>query len=127
MLASSARIRAVKRRFTRDIGCPNWVVSKSQFRWDCFRKSFFFVYNLKLSENADIVVVTGSKMIQVHGVGSGNDPAHDTEKDAALAVVGDVAQEIDPVVAKRVLRKIDLYFMPAMLIGMHTCLGLAYA
>lgn len=63
-------------------------------------------------------------MIQVHGVGAGNDPAHDTEKDAALAVVGDVAQEIDPIVAKRVLRKIDLYFMPAMLIGMHTCSGI---
>lgn len=62
-------------------------------------------------------------MIQVHGVGSGNDPAHDTEKDAALAVVGDVAQDIDPIVAKRVLRKIDLYFMPAMLIGMHTHFG----
>ncbi|KAJ5560442.1 hypothetical protein N7513_002841 [Penicillium frequentans] len=56
-------------------------------------------------------------MIQVHGVGSGNDPAQDTEKDAALAVVGDVALDIDPIVAKRVLRKIDLYFMPAMLIG----------
>lgn len=56
-------------------------------------------------------------MIQVHGIGSANDPAHSTEKDAALAVVSDVAQEIDPVVAKRVLRKIDIYFMPAMLIG----------
>ncbi|KAJ5657391.1 uncharacterized protein N7484_001040 [Penicillium longicatenatum] len=56
-------------------------------------------------------------MIQVNGVGSGNDPTHDAEKDAALAVVGDVAQDIDPIVAKRVLRKIDLYFMPAMLIG----------
>lgn len=58
-----------------------------------------------------------SKMTQVHGIGSANDPAHGTEKDAALAVVSDVAQEIDPVVAKRVLRKIDMYFMPAMLIG----------
>jgi hypothetical protein len=37
--------------------------------------------------------------------------------DAGLAVVSDVAQEIDPVVGKRVLRKIDRYFMPAMLIG----------
>lgn len=63
-------------------------------------------------------------MIQVHGVGSGNDPAQDTEKDAALAVVGDVALDIDPIVAKRVLRKIDLYFMPAMLIGMHACFGI---
>lgn len=52
-------------------------------------------------------------MIQVHSVGN----AVDTEKDAALAVVGDVAHEIDPIIAKRVLRKIDLYFMPAMLIG----------
>lgn len=52
-------------------------------------------------------------MIQVHSVGN----AVDTEKDAALAMVGDVAHEIDPIIAKRVLRKIDLYFMPAMLIG----------
>ncbi|KAB8260931.1 major facilitator superfamily domain-containing protein [Aspergillus pseudonomiae] len=40
-----------------------------------------------------------------------------SEKDAALAVVSDEAQEIDPAVEKRVLRKIDLFFMPAMLIG----------
>ena len=40
-----------------------------------------------------------------------------SEKDAALAVVSDEAQEIDPSVEKRVLRKIDLFFMPAMLIG----------
>ncbi|KAJ5263217.1 Major facilitator superfamily domain general substrate transporter [Penicillium angulare] len=56
-------------------------------------------------------------MIQIHGVGGANEPVHDIEKDTALAVVGDVAQDIDPVMAKRVLRKIDLYFMPAMLIG----------
>jgi hypothetical protein len=40
------------------------------------------------------------------------------EKDAALAVVGDQAMDIDPAVEKRVLRKIDMFFMPAMLIGM---------
>lgn len=56
-------------------------------------------------------------MIHVRGSSSANDPADGTEKDAALAVVSDVAQEIDPIVAKRVLRKVDLYFMPAMLIG----------
>ncbi|KAJ6020415.1 hypothetical protein N7540_005919 [Penicillium herquei] len=56
-------------------------------------------------------------MIEVQSVGNANEPMHDAEKDAALAVVGDLAHEIDPVVAKRVLRKIDLYFMPAMLIG----------
>lgn len=57
-------------------------------------------------------------MIQVHGLASASDSPHgSSEKDAALAVVSDVAQEIDPVVEKRVLRKIDLYLMPAMLIG----------
>lgn len=56
-------------------------------------------------------------MIRIDGVNSTSERAQSTEKDAALAVVSDVAQEIDPVVAKRVLRKIDLYFMPAMLIG----------
>ncbi|EAW08934.1 putative MFS transporter [Aspergillus clavatus NRRL 1] len=39
------------------------------------------------------------------------------DKDAALAVVSEEAMEIDPAVEKRVLRKIDLFFMPAMLIG----------
>ena len=39
------------------------------------------------------------------------------EKDAALEVVSDEAREIDPAVERRVLRKIDLFFMPAMLIG----------
>lgn len=52
-----------------------------------------------------------------------NGPMPGAEKDAALTLVGDVAQEIDPVVAKRVLRKIDLYFMPAMLLGMLYNLG----
>lgn len=57
-------------------------------------------------------------MIEVHGITSANESPHVySEKDAALAVVSDVAQEIDPVVEKRVLRKIDLYLMPAMLIG----------
>jgi hypothetical protein len=57
-------------------------------------------------------------MIQIHGINSLGDFPHVTpEKDAALAVVSEVAQEIDPVVEKRVLRKIDLYLMPAMLIG----------
>jgi hypothetical protein len=57
-------------------------------------------------------------MIQIHGITSPGDSPHVTpEKDAALAVVSEVAQDIDPVVEKRVLRKIDLYLMPAMLIG----------
>src|SRR2546430_1810155 len=40
-----------------------------------------------------------------------------SDKDAALAIVDDYAKDIDPRVEKRVLRKIDLFFMPAMLIG----------
>jgi hypothetical protein len=56
-------------------------------------------------------------MIQVHAITSAMDSIHRSEKDAALAVVSDVAQAIDPVIEKRVLQKIDMYFMPAMLIG----------
>jgi hypothetical protein len=50
--------------------------------------------------------------------GSGGDRTIATDKDAALTLVSnDVAMEIDPTVEKRVLRKIDLFFMPAMLVG----------
>jgi hypothetical protein len=56
-------------------------------------------------------------MIQLHGLTSASETPHASEKDAALAVVSEVAQEIDPVVEKRVRRKIDSYLMPAMLIG----------
>lgn len=34
-----------------------------------------------------------------------------------LSVVGEEARPIDPEVARRVLRKIDLFLMPAMLLG----------
>lgn len=61
-------------------------------------------------------------MMEISGLSSASTRAQDTEKDAALAVVSDVAIEVDPVIAKRVLRKIDLYFMPAMLIGTRTIL-----
>ena len=53
-------------------------------------------------------------MIQIHNGGPANGS---TEKDAALGLVSDVAQEIDPLIEKRVLRKIDIFLMPAMLIG----------
>ena len=39
------------------------------------------------------------------------------EKDVALAFVGEHAQAIDPEVEKRVVRKIDLFLIPAMVIG----------
>lgn len=37
-----------------------------------------------------------------------------------LDVVGDEAQPVDPEVARRVLRKIDWFLMPAMVIGITT-------
>ena len=56
-------------------------------------------------------------MMDITGLSSASARAQGMEKDVALTVVSDVAQEVDPVIAKRVLRKIDMYFMPAMLIG----------
>ncbi|KAG9522718.1 allantoate transport protein, partial [Aureobasidium melanogenum] len=38
-------------------------------------------------------------------------------KDEALALAGERAREIDPALERRVLRKIDLFLMPAMVIG----------
>jgi hypothetical protein len=56
-------------------------------------------------------------------------PHHDPEsgpgsisldKDEAIGLVGVHAQEIDPVVEARVLRKIDWFLIPAMIIGTYT-------
>jgi len=41
-------------------------------------------------------------------------------KDDAAGLVGDHAQHIDPKVEKRVLRKIDLFLIPAMIVGTST-------
>lgn len=59
-----------------------------------------------------------------------------TDKDVAIALVGEHAQAIDPAIEARVLRKIDVFLMPAMIVGMpnaipspnctntkHTCPG----
>jgi hypothetical protein len=40
------------------------------------------------------------------------------DKDAAIKLVGIHAQEIDPELEKRVVRKIDLFLIPAMIVGM---------
>ena len=40
-----------------------------------------------------------------------------TDKDVALALVGEHAQAIDPVAEARVVRKIDLFLIPAMIVG----------
>lgn len=39
------------------------------------------------------------------------------DKDVAIQLVGERAQEIDHEVEKRVVRKIDLFLIPAMVIG----------
>lgn len=38
-------------------------------------------------------------------------------KDEAIALVGEHAQAIDPAVERRVLRKLDLFLLPAMVFG----------
>jgi hypothetical protein len=42
------------------------------------------------------------------------------DKDEAIHLVGEHAREIDPVVEARVLRKIDLFLIPAMIVGMYS-------
>jgi hypothetical protein len=45
------------------------------------------------------------------------------EKDVALGLVGEHARDIDPQVEARVVRKIDWFLMPAMIVGMYkTCI-----
>jgi len=39
------------------------------------------------------------------------------DKDVAIRLVGEHAQEIDPEVEARVLKKIDLFLIPAMIVG----------
>lgn len=39
------------------------------------------------------------------------------EKDVALAFVGERSHDVDPVVEARVVRKIDLFLIPAMIVG----------
>lgn len=39
------------------------------------------------------------------------------DRDVAIKLVGEHAQEIDPEMERKVLRKIDLFLIPAMIIG----------
>ena len=43
-----------------------------------------------------------------------------TDKDIAINLVGEHAQEIDPEIEAKVLRKIDWFLIPAMIVGMWT-------
>ncbi|KAF4435757.1 allantoate transport, partial [Fusarium acutatum] len=38
-------------------------------------------------------------------------------RDEAIAIVGEEQHSIDPIVAARAVRKIDLFLIPAMIIG----------
>jgi hypothetical protein len=38
-------------------------------------------------------------------------------QDVAMAIVGEQAHAIDPIVEARVIRKIDLFLIPAMIVG----------
>lgn len=41
----------------------------------------------------------------------------DKDKDVAIAIVGEHRHAIDPAVEARVVRKIDLFLIPAMVVG----------
>ena len=41
----------------------------------------------------------------------------DASKDVAIAVVGEHPHEVDPAIARRAVRKIDWFLMPAMMLG----------
>jgi hypothetical protein len=48
-------------------------------------------------------------------------PSLALEKDVAIGLVGEHAREIDAAVEARVLRKIDWFLIPAMVVGMLCC------
>ena len=59
-----------------------------------------------------------------HGASPHNDPESvpssiSLDKDEAIGLVGEHAQEIDPEVEARVLRKIDWFLIPAMIVGAY--------
>lgn len=45
------------------------------------------------------------------------------DMDMAIKLVGEHAQEIDPQMERRVLRKIDLFLIPAMIVGLCLTIG----
>lgn len=48
---------------------------------------------------------------------SADSPISTAEKDVAIELVGEQAREIDPAIEKKVLRKIDWFLIPAMIVG----------
>ncbi|GAB1316064.1 Allantoate transport protein [Madurella fahalii] len=53
--------------------------------------------------------------------GRGNEMADLSEKDEAIAMVGEQEHELDPVVVARTVRKIDLCLLPVMMFGFGLC------
>jgi hypothetical protein len=58
---------------------------------------------------------TSNPLDPKYNVEAGGNPSWD--QDVAIAVVGEHAHAIDPVVEARVIRKIDRFMIPAMVIG----------
>lgn len=46
----------------------------------------------------------------------------DAEKDVAVQVTGDIPEYVDPLVTARAIRKIDIFLIPAMIIGCRSWL-----
>jgi len=70
-----------------------------------------------------------------HQVSSPLDAHHDPEsgadspsleKDVAIGLVGERARDIDPEIEARVLKKIDWFLIPAMIVGMWLSTALLY-
>lgn len=65
-------------------------------------------------------LLDGKKHVSTSSTEAPNNPeGYDAlERDVAFTLVGEHAQAIDPVVEARVVRKIDMFLIPAMIIGM---------
>jgi hypothetical protein len=54
------------------------------------------------------------------GNGNGNEDGGLSEKDEAIAIVGEQQNTVDPAVVARAVRKIDWFLIPAMIFGCET-------
>jgi len=69
--------------------------------------------------------MTTEKTIPSHPQDVENAVSASTDKDVAIDLVGEHAQAIDPAIEARVLRKIDVFLMPAMIVGTPKCLSIS--
>lgn len=58
--------------------------------------------------------VNNKTRTETPGAGHDSEPNTIRHADDALALVGEHAQEIDPVIAQRVVRKTDMFLIPVM-------------